>query len=34
MKFAKNKTMATLITLFLVLIITATSVLLPIANAH
>jgi hypothetical protein len=34
MKFAKNKTIATLITLFLVLIITTTSVSLPIANAH
>ena len=30
----KNKTMATLITLFLVLTITATSVLFPITNAH
>jgi outer membrane protein assembly factor BamB len=34
MKLSRNKTMATLIALFLVLTITATLVALPIANAH
>ena len=34
MQFSRNKTMATLIALFLVLTITATLVLLPVANAH
>ena len=34
MKIPKNKTMATLIALFLMLTITATLVALPIANAH